>query len=102
MSPSGAEILRQITSRIDEVDPSEVHEQLGNGTVLVDVREPEEWAAGHIPGAKHVPKSYLESRIGAQCPTARLTSCSTAPRATARHGRPARSWTTSATSASSR
>jgi sulfur-carrier protein adenylyltransferase/sulfurtransferase len=63
MSPSGAEVLRQIKSRIDEVDPAAVREQLGNGAVVVDVRETEEWGAGHIPGAKHVPKSYLESRI---------------------------------------
>src|SRR5579859_1831559 len=68
MSPSGAEVLRQIKSRIDEVDPGEVREQLPNGVVLVDVREPEEWAAGHIPGAKHVPKSYLESRIEGAVP----------------------------------
>jgi molybdopterin/thiamine biosynthesis adenylyltransferase/rhodanese-related sulfurtransferase len=61
--PSGAEVLRQIKSRIDEVDPAIVREQVSNGAVVVDVREPEEWAAGHVPGAKHVPKSYLESRI---------------------------------------
>jgi len=63
MSPSGAEVLRNIKSQIDEVDPREVHEHLGNGVVLVDVRETEEWDTGHIPGAKHVPRSYLESRI---------------------------------------
>jgi molybdopterin/thiamine biosynthesis adenylyltransferase/rhodanese-related sulfurtransferase len=68
MSPSGAEVLRDIKSRIDEIDPSEVREQLRNGTVLVDDREPEEWSAGHIPGAKHVPKSYLESRIEGSVP----------------------------------
>jgi molybdopterin/thiamine biosynthesis adenylyltransferase/rhodanese-related sulfurtransferase len=68
MSPSGAEVLRQIKSQIDEVDPSEAREQLSNGAVFVDVREPEEWAAGHIPGAKHVPKSYLESRIEGAVP----------------------------------
>src|SRR5579884_3103943 len=68
MSPSGADVLRQIKSQIDEVDPSEAREQLANGAVLVDVREPEEWAAGHIPGAKHVPKSYLESRIEGAVP----------------------------------
>src|SRR6201989_992542 len=68
MSPSGAEVLRQIKSRIDEVDPGEGREQLGNGAVVVDVRAPEEWGAGHIPGAQHVPKSYLESRIEGAVP----------------------------------
>jgi molybdopterin/thiamine biosynthesis adenylyltransferase len=68
MSPSGAEVLRQIKSRIDEVDPAAVREQVGNGAVIVDVREPEEWSAGHIPGAVHVPKSYLESRIEGAIP----------------------------------
>jgi molybdopterin/thiamine biosynthesis adenylyltransferase/rhodanese-related sulfurtransferase len=63
MTPSGAEVLRQIKSRIEEVDPSTVREQLGNGAVVVDVREAEEWSTGHVPGAKHVPKSFLESRI---------------------------------------
>ncbi|HZE06883.1 MAG TPA: molybdopterin-synthase adenylyltransferase MoeB [Solirubrobacteraceae bacterium] len=68
MSPSGAEVLRQIKSRIEEVDPAAVREQVGNGAVIVDVREPEEWGAGHIPGAVHVPKSYLESRIEGTVP----------------------------------
>src|ERR671910_3205428 len=63
MSPSGAEIIRQIKSQVQEVDPAEVSEHLGNGIVLVDVRESEEWDRGHIPGAVHVPRGYLESRI---------------------------------------
>ncbi len=68
MSPSGAEVLRQIKSRIPEVDPAEVRDQLGNGAVVLDVREAEEWSTGHIPGAKHVPKSFLESRIEGSAP----------------------------------
>src|SRR2546421_1743809 len=66
--PSGAEVLRQIKSSIEEVDPAVVREQVSNGAVVVDVREPEEWAAGHIPGARPVPKSYLESRIEGAVP----------------------------------
>jgi molybdopterin/thiamine biosynthesis adenylyltransferase/rhodanese-related sulfurtransferase len=68
MSPSGAELFRDIKSRISEVEPADVHGQMSNGAVVVDVREPEEFAAGHIPGAKHVPRSYLESRIEAAVP----------------------------------
>ena len=68
MSPSGAEVLRQIKSRIDEVDPAEVREQASNGAVVVDVREVDEWSTGHVPGAKHVPKSYLETRIEGAAP----------------------------------
>ena len=63
MSPTGAEVIRKIRSQVEEVDPAEVRQHLGNGVVLVDVRESEEWDAGHIPGAKHVPRGYLESRI---------------------------------------
>ena len=55
MSPSGAELLRQVKSQIDEVDPSEVNELIDEGVAIVDVRETEEFAAGHLPGAKHVP-----------------------------------------------
>ncbi len=63
MSPSSAELLRQVKSQIDEVDPSEVNELIDEGVALIDVRETEEFAAGHLPGAKHVPRSYLETRI---------------------------------------
>jgi molybdopterin/thiamine biosynthesis adenylyltransferase/rhodanese-related sulfurtransferase len=63
MSPSGAEFIRQVKAGIREVDPSAVHELLGNGVAIVDVRETEEFATGHLPGAKHVPRGYLESRI---------------------------------------
>jgi molybdopterin/thiamine biosynthesis adenylyltransferase/rhodanese-related sulfurtransferase len=63
MSPSGVELLRQVKSQIEEVDPSEVNELIHEGATVIDVRETEEYAAGHLPGAKHVPRSYLESRI---------------------------------------
>src|SRR5215210_4807163 len=68
MSPSGAEVIRQIKQQVQEVDPAAVSEHLGNGVVLVDVRESEEWDRGHIPGAVHVPRGYLESRIESAAP----------------------------------
>jgi molybdopterin/thiamine biosynthesis adenylyltransferase/rhodanese-related sulfurtransferase len=68
MSTSGAELLRQIKDRIDEVEPARARELASNGALLVDVRDTEEFAAGHIPGAKHVPRGYLESRIEGTVP----------------------------------
>jgi rhodanese-related sulfurtransferase len=35
-----------------------------DGAVIIDVREPDEWAAGHIPGAILIPLGELPSRIG--------------------------------------
>ena len=63
MSQSSAELLRQVKSQIDEVDPSEVNELIDEGVALIDVRETDEVAAGHLPGAVHIPRGYLESRI---------------------------------------
>jgi molybdopterin/thiamine biosynthesis adenylyltransferase/rhodanese-related sulfurtransferase len=73
VSPSGAEFIRQIKSQIAEVDPSDVRaatsDANGSGEIaLVDVRESEEVARGLIPGAKHVPRGYLESRIEGAVP----------------------------------
>jgi sulfur-carrier protein adenylyltransferase/sulfurtransferase len=63
MSQSSAELLRQVKSQIDEVDPAEVNELIDEGVAVIDVRESDEVAAGHLPGAKHIPRGYLESRI---------------------------------------
>jgi molybdopterin/thiamine biosynthesis adenylyltransferase/rhodanese-related sulfurtransferase len=68
MSPSGADVIKQIRQRIDEVDPGEARRQASNGATLIDVREVHEFEAGHIPGAKHVPRGYLESRIEGAVP----------------------------------
>ena len=57
MSPSeSAELLRRIKNQIDEVDPSEVNELIGEGVTIVDVRGSEEFATGHLPGAKSIPR----------------------------------------------
>src|SRR5437764_4946747 len=64
---SGAELIRKIKEQIREVDPKEVHDAVANGNgarpLLIDVREQHEFEDGHIPGAVHVPRGHLESRI---------------------------------------
>ena len=68
MTPSGAEYIRQVKSEIDEVDPSEVRELLDEGVAVVDVREDDEVSQGKIPGASHVSRGFLESRIEGAVP----------------------------------
>ena len=72
MTPSGAEFIKQIKAQIDEVDPSVVSELVGagaaDGVVVVDVREADEWEAGHLPGAQFVTRGHLESRIEGAAP----------------------------------
>lgn len=47
-----------------EVDVAEAERRQKNGAVIVDVREPDEWASGHVPGALHIPLGHLARRLG--------------------------------------
>jgi adenylyltransferase/sulfurtransferase len=48
-----------------DITPSEVNEKLSSGAdvVLIDVREPNEWQAGHISQATHIPLSQVPGRL---------------------------------------
>jgi rhodanese-related sulfurtransferase len=53
-----------------EVDAADAAELIDSGALLLDVREPEEWEAGHVPGASFVPLGSLPLRLG-ELPTDR-------------------------------
>jgi molybdopterin/thiamine biosynthesis adenylyltransferase/rhodanese-related sulfurtransferase len=58
------ELLQQVKGEIAEVDSTRARELLDSGEPLVlDVREQDEWDEGHLPGAIHIPRGNLESRI---------------------------------------
>jgi sulfur-carrier protein adenylyltransferase/sulfurtransferase len=58
------ELLQQAKSEIEEVDASRVRELIDSGEPFVlDVREQDEWDEGHVPGAIHIPRGNLESRV---------------------------------------
>jgi len=44
--------------------PEVMSSELPAGAYLLDVREDDEWAAGHAPGAVHVPLGELGERFG--------------------------------------
>jgi sulfur-carrier protein adenylyltransferase/sulfurtransferase len=62
--PSYREFLQQVKGEIDEIDAAEAAARHDDESPLfVDVRELSEWDEGYIPGAIHVPRGHLESRI---------------------------------------
>ncbi len=72
MGDASRQIMRQARRQVPEWTPSQVNEALAyqheagpehKEIVLVDVREKHEWNEGHIPGAIHVPRGYLELQI---------------------------------------
>lgn len=49
---------------VEEVTPEEVKEKIENGGVqVVDIRSPEQFEQGHIPGAINIPMNELPSRV---------------------------------------
>ena len=48
---------------VPEIAPAEAHARQQRGALVIDVREPHEWNAGHIPGARLVPLAELPQRL---------------------------------------
>lgn len=46
-----------------EVTVEQAAEMRDKGSFMLDVRQPDEWAAGHMPGSKLIPLDELESRL---------------------------------------
>jgi glyoxylase-like metal-dependent hydrolase (beta-lactamase superfamily II)/rhodanese-related sulfurtransferase len=64
-----AQLLAEASREIAFVGMREVEARLGSGEFLVlDVREKEAFAAGHLPGAHHLPRGQLELRVDKELP----------------------------------
>lgn len=61
MSPH--DLVVEAKSRIKEVATADAQSLLGK-RVVIDVREYDEYAAGHLPGAINIPRGVLEFKIG--------------------------------------
>ncbi len=71
MAKHSEEFLRKAAEarqRITEIEPDAVDQQVRQGAVLIDVRDEEEFNAGHIDGATHVPRDALGERIAEVVP----------------------------------
>ncbi len=59
------ELLQRVKLEIGEVGAARARELLDGDDrfAIIDVRERDEWDEGHLPGAIHIPRGSLESRI---------------------------------------
>jgi molybdopterin/thiamine biosynthesis adenylyltransferase/rhodanese-related sulfurtransferase len=60
--PTARELLNEAKSHIREVDTADAEPLIGSVTFL-DVREPDEYEQGAIPGAVHLPRGHLEMQV---------------------------------------
>ena len=70
MAMTGRELTDTARQSIPKVSNERIHEQLKAGVplVILDVREQDEWDAGHIAEATFLPRGRLEGRVEQMVP----------------------------------
>ena len=64
---SARDLLAQTKAQIREIDGPDAEARL-TGAVVLDVREPDEYEQGAIPGAVHIPRGHLEGQVEGRLP----------------------------------
>ncbi len=59
---------------VTDIDPASAHGLIDDGAFLLDVREDDEWNAGHAPQAVHVAMGSVADRID-EIPADRIVVC---------------------------
>ncbi len=59
------DLVAAAKANIQEISVAEAEQAIREADVLVDVREADEYAAGHVPGAVHVSRGMLEFKFSA-------------------------------------
>lgn len=57
------DVVKDAKSRVKECDVADACERIANGATLIDVREDNEFAAGHASGARHMGRGIIERDI---------------------------------------
>lgn len=65
MTLTAKDLIADARRRIVEIEPAAFVNAAPENAVLLDVREPGEFATGHLPGAINIPRGVLEFEIEA-------------------------------------
>lgn len=57
------DLVATAKSRIQEISVSDAEQAIQEAAILLDVREPDEYAAGHLQGAVNIPRGLLEFKM---------------------------------------
>ena len=57
------DLVASAKTRVQEISVQDAEQAIREADVLVDVREADEFAAGHMPGAVHISRGMLEFRF---------------------------------------
>lgn len=70
MAKTYAELLQDVKANVTQVSLESLHARMNDKEefTLVDVREKDEWRQGHIPGALHLPRGFLEMQAQSRLP----------------------------------
>ncbi|MEM8607226.1 MAG: molybdopterin-synthase adenylyltransferase MoeB [Myxococcota bacterium] len=70
MAKTYADLLQETKAAIRQVSLEDLNDRLQSGEdlVLLDVREKDEWRQGHVPGALHLPRGFLEMQAASRLP----------------------------------
>ena len=63
MTYTAQDLVAQARAVIEEIDTKHLLAMQASGMPVIDVREPEEFAAGHLPGAVNIPRGVLEFQV---------------------------------------
>lgn len=58
------DLLHQARQSLSIIDANETESLIKGGAVMLDVREPNEFDMGHLPGAVSIPRGLLEFMVG--------------------------------------
>jgi rhodanese-related sulfurtransferase len=67
-NPGFLKLVNEAKSRVKEVNIEQYKAMPREGHILIDVREDNEWSAGHAAGAVHLSKGTIERDVETQIP----------------------------------